>query len=347
MKIWFDALTSKQALLMLSLARKFRSKGFETIITCRKYEYVESLLTLFRENHFCVGEYGGGTLEGKLVADIKRMRELIEFVKKEKPAFLISYPSPSAVRIAFGLKIPIILMTDTPHAEEVSRLTIPLANYVIYSKCIRKELIRKYMLSDYTKEITYNGIDELEWIGDDYINTFNKEETINELGLVGKEKVIIYRPEEEKATYYKYRPLYKEVLARLSKLNIPIIFLPRYESQKRHASKIRNVIVPEKAINIRCLFQKTLAVISGGASLAREAALYGIPSLTYFPEELDVNRCVIEWGFPLYHAREVHEIMEFINKVVKGEIGAKGNFNKLRSLEKPSDAIFKIIEEYL
>jgi len=347
LKIWFDALTSKEALLMLSLARKFRSKGFETIITCRKYEYVESLLTLFREKHFCIGKYGGGTLEGKLVADIKRMKELVEFIRKEKPALLISYPSPSAARIAFGLKIPIILMTDTPHAEEVSRLTIPLANYAIYSKCIRKELIRKYILGDYTKEITYDGIDELEWIGDNYINTFGEEETINELGLVGKEKIIIYRPEEEKATYYKYRPLYKEILTLLSRLNIPIIFLPRYESQKRYASKIRNIIVPERAINIRCLFQKTLAVISGGASLAREAALYGIPSLTYFPEELDVNRCVVEWGFPLYHARDIYAIMEFINKVVKGEIEAKRNFNKLRSLEKPSDAIFKIIEEYL
>ena len=347
MKVWFDALTSKQALLMLSLARKFRNRGFKTIITCRRYEYVESLLSLFKEEHYCVGEYGGASLEGKLYADIKRMRLLTKIIKKEEPSLLISYPSPSAIRVAFGLKIPIIIVTDTPHAVEASRLTIPLANYIVYSNCIRKELIRKYMLASYTKEVLYNGVDELEWVNDSYINTFGKEETVKKLGLAGKEKIIIFRPEEEKASYYKYRPIYKEILKYLSSLDVPIIFLPRYEAQKNYATKIRNVIVPKEAINLRCLFQRTLAVISGGASLAREAALYGIPSLTYFPEELDVNKCVVQWGFPLYHAKKIREIIDFIDKVFRGTLEVKVNLNKLSELEKPSDAIFRIVEEYL
>jgi len=347
LKIWFDVLTSKQALLMLSLARKFRSKGFRTIITCRKYEYVESLLSLFREEHFCVGEYGGASLRGKLIADIERMKELTKIVEDEKPSLLISYPSPSAVRVAFGLKIPIILVTDTPHAVEVSRLTIPLASYVVYSKCIRRELIRRYMLSTYIKDAVYNGVDELEWINDNYINTFECEKTVKELGLSEKERIIIFRPEEEKAAYFKYKPLYKKVLEYLSSLNIPVIFLPRYESQRRYASKIRNVIVPKRAINLRCLFKRTLAVISGGASLAREAALYGVPSLTYFPEELDVNKCVVQWGFPLYHARKIHEIIDFIDKAFRGALGVKANLKRLSELEKPSDIIFKIVEECL
>ncbi len=347
MKLWLDALTPKQALLMLSLARKFRSRGFETVITCRKYEYVESLLSLFKEKHFCIGKYGGASLKGKLIADAERIRELIQIIEREKPSLLISYPSPSATRVAFGLKIPVILLTDTPHAIEASRLTIPLADYVVYSKCIRRELVKRFILNTYTKEISYEGIDELEWVNDNYINTFDKEKTLKELELTRTQKVIIFRPEEEEASYFKYTPLYRKVLEYLSKLDVPIIFLPRYEIQRKYASKIKNVIIPKRAINLRCLFDKALAVISGGASLAREAALYGVPSLTYFPEELDVNKCVISWGFPLHHAKKTQEIIDFLEKISKGTLTVKVNMEKLSALEKPSDVIFEIIEEYL
>ncbi len=345
LKIWLDALTSKQALLMLSLARKLRKKGYKTIITCREYEYTESLLKLFMEKHVCLGKYGGRSPAGKLREDVKRMNKLVKYIKKEKPSVLISYPSPSAIRVAFGLRIPVIIMTDTPHAEKASRLTLPLADYVIYSKCIPQNAIRRFILKKYVKEVTYNGIDELEWINDSFINSLGEEETIKDLGISRKDKIIIFRPEEEKAAYYRFKPIYKRVLESLSRENVVVIFLPRYTSQKQYALKYPNVIVPEKAINIRVLFKQTLAVISGGASLAREASLYGVPSLSYFPKKLHVSECVKKWGFPLHQVRSLTDILGFIRDVIGGKITKNLPKNILGKLQKPSDVVFKVLEE--
>jgi len=344
--VWLDVLTPKQALLMHYLSLKLRSKGYETIITCRKYDYIESLLKGYEEKFVSIGEHGGRSLSRKLAAYAKRTLELTKLINEVSPSVLISYPSPSGCRVAFGLGIPIILMNDTPHAEAVNKLTIPLANYLIFSKCIPLEAFKPYTLPG-TKIYQFNGVDELEWVINYKPPKQFKEKTLSIINL--DKPFIIFRPEETQASYYKYRPVFHKVLKYIaSRFDGTIVFLPRYEHQRKHVLKrFKNIIVPETALDLRVLYPKASLVITGGATIAREAALMGTPSISYFPRKTPVNECVSSWGFPLYNTHDWFSLRKHINALL--EERTRLNENQLRKiylqLEKPSTAVIKVLEE--
>lgn len=341
-----DALTSKQAMLMYSLAKKFEKYGHQTLITCRDYEYTASLLERYGAKFISIGKYGGKSLYAKLFYDNKRMLKLMKIIKDYDPDVLISYPSPSGCRVAFGLKIPIVLLTDTPHAEAVHRLTVPLSNYLVFSKCIPSDLMEKYVLKSFTKIIQYNGIDELEWITE-YID--KEEASSKRENIEIKEPYIIFRPEESKAAYYRKKKLtFVKILKLLNRVfNGSILFLPRYREQAKIVKKFRNVIIPNKAVDLRMLYREALLVITGGATIAREAALVGTPSISYFPLEVHVNTCVTSWGFPLYSAKNIQELKNLIVKILNKEVQVKKDrFKKiLFELEKPSTILIDILRE--
>ena len=63
-----------------------------------------------------VGKHGGGDKESKLSASIDRLEKLSSKIKKFEPDIVISFGSPEAARISFGLGIKHIMFCDSPHA---------------------------------------------------------------------------------------------------------------------------------------------------------------------------------------------------------------------------------------
>lgn len=343
--MWFDALTPKQLLLTSSLASKLLKRGYEVLLTTRNYDYIVSLLKRL-ELKFKVevlGEYGE-SLEDKLRVDLLRSIEILDLVKNWKPEVLISYPSPSSFRVAYGLKIPIVMLTDSPHSTVVNRLTIPLASALVVSEAIGVDWIEKF--GGYNvKTYTYRGVDEVE-----YIRDFKpKPELLNELE-VGKSKLYVLRPPEEKASYYKFQPLNLELLVRELLKRGKVIFFPRYESQRVWVKeKFKGkVLVPREALDTLSLYHYCEVVISGGASMAREAALLGVPSIYFFPEPLEVNVWLEKLGFPIHHFLNVKEILEFVDVELESidREALKSRVKSLvRSLEGPSSVLEEAIRE--
>ena len=67
-KVLFDVLTPKQALLFWAVGEELRKRGAEVRYVGRKYSqlgWVERYLRLGMKE---LGSFGGGTLEGKLLA---------------------------------------------------------------------------------------------------------------------------------------------------------------------------------------------------------------------------------------------------------------------------------------
>ena len=141
MKIWFEALTGKQAMLFHHLANELEKDEHEVLITSRPYEIDRSNGNLDRlgRKHISIGEYGGASLKDKLVKGSLRIVELAQVVEEYQPDILISFPSPDAFRTAFGLGIPSIQINDTPHAVAVGKLTISLANALVHSEAVPSE----------------------------------------------------------------------------------------------------------------------------------------------------------------------------------------------------------------
>lgn len=340
-RIWLDALTPKQALLATSLAKVLQSKGHKVLMTVRDYDYTVRITELQGFKPLIVGGYGGGRLVGKLVADLERMRRLVEIIEEANVDALIAYPNPSAARVAFGLNIPYIALTDSPHSVIVSRLSLPLASYVIFSYCIPRETIEVYTYSG-TRLIQYNGFDELEWIKTQKPN----KEVIEELGLKEKEYIVV-RLEEKYATYYPREKgiTLSELAIRLSK-KVKVIALPRYSDQWEELKGYKNILLLQEPVHGISLEYYAIAVVTGGGTMAREAALLGVPGISLFPGKLYIDECIIDLGLPLYKPKSIDDAEKLLLEIIKDPDQFRIDTRRLlNELEKPSDTILLLLRK--
>jgi len=347
-KVWIDALTSKQATLFGYLARELLGKGFSVVVTCRKYEYTEGALRRLGIDPIVIGDYAEGDAYDKVLSDINRMSSLLDMVKREKPNVLIAYPNPSAARVAFGLSIKYVAITDSPHAEIPSRLSLPLADIVIASKCIPQAEIVSYLYAA-TKLNQYNGVDEVSWL-------IRSKPDINYVRAIGLEefKYIVLRPHESLATYYRGRDVHidlEELIKHLSSEGYDIVFLPRYSIHEVLAKKLLREGFRVKVIRGHydgvSLTYYAFAVISGGASLAREAALLHTTGITYFPGKLYVNECIKRFGYPLYSARNVEEVKNILKNIDVSKCRSKSYNNILDELRSRFEDVISLIIKVL
>jgi len=333
-------LTSKQGILLGTLARELISRGFDVLVTCREYEYACKVLDALRVPHLSVGKYSEGEPVAKVYEDGLRVSALASIVRDFSPEYLIAYPNPSAARVAFGVGIKYIALTDSPHAVIPSRLSLPLADFVVFSECIPVDEVEHYVSRKFTKLVTYRGVDEVGWIK----RLEPKEEDLRSLGLKPWE-YIVFRPAEEMATYYRGLNILSahEVLQVLAKLGYEIVLLPRY-SKHRELEK-EGVIVLEEGFSGPSLTYFAKLVVTGGASIAREAALLGTPSITYTPLELHVNLCLESWGFPLVRVKSLPELEAVSRDMVERSTSSDRALyvSKAKSLEDPLTTVERIL----
>ena len=313
MRVWMDALTPKQVLFLSFLKKKLADKGHDVLLTCRNDKQVIELAKAVGENPIGVGVYGK-SLSEKLVRDAERIIKLHEVIKKFKPEILVSYPNPTAARVAFGVKVKTVIYTDTPHAMHAHRLSIPLSDYVIHSKFISKRLIERYVLKMYTQVVSYYGVEELSWI-----NCLSPDKKILEELGVREESYIVARPPEVYAAYYRSRkdPLL-EFLIEFKKMyeDIDIVLLPRYDDDVNRYSALKCIIPPKTPLAYTLLYY-SIAVFTGGGTLAREAALIGTPGVSLFPYKIELNDKLSELGLPLYRAVSVKEALEITEEIMR------------------------------
>ncbi len=354
MIFWFDAVTAKEPLLFNAIAKELEELGHEVIFTCRNYDYVASLFFLLDLDVEILGKHGGGTLFGKLMAGNERISLLAKYINQlgAKPDYHISFSSPESIRVAFGLGIPAITINDSPHAKAVGKLTIPLSKYLVYSSCIDQN---KWIKLGATQEQLqpYDGIDEVAWLRDFKPN----EEVLDILGLHRDDNYIVGRPEESSAAYMLDRNMadrtfLDEILNEIFKeYDGRAIIFPRYESQRNYLKKkFKNrIIVPPRAVDTLSLYYYSDLCITGGATMAREAAALGTPSISYYPKPLDVLEYISNIGIPLYNEYTIESAIrrakELIDKTeYKSAIRSKTK-QILTELESPITKILTLLEE--
>ncbi len=329
MKVWLDAITAKDALLMVKIAEMLDKKGIPNFITARNYDYTQSILSRHNRTYYDVGRHGGKELSSKLDASIERMKDLKKVANKEKPDWHISLSSPEATRIAFGLGVKIIQLNDAPHSYWVNRLTLPLAKWVIIPLAIP---LRKYIdFVPYKKIITYKGVDEIAWLRD-----FEPQPNVlAELGLKPR-KYIVFRPPEIYASYYPTKVETQETIEQI--LSYPkVVALPRYQKQKEELSKRDNVVILPGGLDFQSLLYYSNAVVTGGATISREAALLGVPSVCLFPKPLDIESWLSGLGYPLYKNPTKNKLEELLYKPASRKpVTIK--------LESPIDVIERLLE---
>ena len=277
MKIWIDILTPKQLLFSEPIIEKLGQKH-DILCTSRQYNEVTKLAKIRHFDLIFVGKHGGGDKKSKLKASIERIEKLSKKISKFGPDVVISFGSPEAARISFGLGIKHIMFCDSPHANAVMRLTLPLIQKLLIPYVIPKKEFSKFGINE--KDIVqYKAIDAVvtmqRKINQNIISPFKNN----------NKKNILIRVEEEEASYTskssKIIPIIKKIANDYKDENI--IVLGRYTQQIINLQKImgKKIKVIKMSFDGKYLLNDTDVFIGSGGTMTAESALMGIPTISY------------------------------------------------------------------
>ncbi len=285
-----DILTPKQALFLGEVIKAVRKAGVDTLVTTRRYREAEEMLQLRKIKPIVVGQHGKGTLEGKLKASLRRTTELAALLRRKKPAASLSFSSPEASRASFGLAIPHICVSDSPHAEATSRLAVPLSEKLLTPWIIPKKAWLEVGAREGMLE-RYRALDPVAWIRGYKFNSA----VLKQLDLSSGEPIVTVRPEENYAAYLLKRvdrrnlvttAIVKRLLKELG-AGVQVVVLPRYNDQATMLKEKLGgrVTVAERTVDGSSLLTFSTAFIGGGGTMTAEAALLGVPTFSCYPSE--------------------------------------------------------------
>lgn len=310
MKAVIDILTPKQARFFSILGHRLKGRGVDVVYTTRRYYESDRVLNLFNIKAISLGRFGE-TLYEKALFSSQRLGSYIRLLERMKPNFVISIGSPEAARAAFGLGIPHFMVSDSPHAEAVAKLAVPLSKKLFTPWIIPKSDWEKYGIKN-EDIVLYKAIDQAAWIKHYRgIRRSYKNQT---------PPVLIYRPEEFKAAHaFIKKPLSVDIVSRLLAflkqsydIKPDVVVLGRYgisETIKRRLGAC--VSVPKGAIDgARLLCAASLFISGGAGTMLGEAALLGVPTISASQFENYVERYLIRRRL-VFKSDSLRENLEF------------------------------------
>ena len=341
MKIWIDILTPKQLLFSEPIVGKL-GKKHDILCTSRKYEEVSKLAKIRHFDLVFVGKHGGGDKENKLKASIERIDKLSKKIQGFEPELVISFGSPEAARISFGLGIKHIMFCDSPHANAVMRLTLPLIQKLLIPYVIPKKEFSKYGINE--KDIVqYKAIDAVVTM-QRAINEKIKSPFKN-----NNKKNILIRIEEEEASYTskssKIIPIIQKIANDFKDENI--VVLGRYTKQIENLQKIMDskVKIIKMSFDGKYLLKNTDIFIGSGGTMTAESALMGIPTISYNAVPNIVENFLVKKHL-VKRETNPSKISNHITKIFERKNNANQEIAKkiVKEMEDPIEKLIKIIK---
>ena len=343
LKIWFDVLTPKQILFFESMIKRIK-KNHTVLCTSRDYDQVTQLAKIRNLKLVIVGKHGGSKRHDKLNASLRRAKLLSTRIKGFSPDLTISFCSPEAARVSYGLNIDHICFSDSPHANAVMRLVIPLVQKLLIPWIIPKKEFTKFGIN--IKDIiSYRAIDAA-------IIAKRKGSKNSKKLVKSKRKVILVRVEEEYASYSTKKrpaiPIIKEIIKNFS--DQEIIVMGRYTSQVRHLDQTfgKKIRVFNKIVDSKILLENADVFVGSGGTMTAESALLGIPTISYnaVPNIIEAylvrKKLVIRETNPKQVVISIRKILGSSNLEIK-----KKSKKMLNSMEDPYPILVKTMKSVL
>ena len=339
MKIWFDILTPKQYLFFEYFIQKLQ-KQHKILCTSRKYEQVNGIRKFGSINPIIIGKHGGKNNVNKLLASLDRSKLLTKKIEKNGPDLLISFCSPEASRVAFGLGIPHIAFSDSPHANAVMRLALPYATKLLTPWIIPKKDFEGFGI-DYKNIINYRTIDAAVIIKN-YKKNKQKKSNLR--------KMILIRPEESEAAYITKKSKTVKIIKKIIEKfpDEQKIVLSRYKEQTTQLKKIfgASISLLSKPVSGKELLNNIDCFIGSGGTMTAESGLLGIPTISFnaIPNRIEdflvKKRIIVRSENPNRIFREIYQSLNNPQIIKK----RKENARKLvMSFEDPYRVLLKTI----
>ena len=341
LKIWIDILTPKQLLFSEPIVEKL-GKKYDLLCTSREYHEVSKLSKIRNFDLIFVGKHGGGDKKSKLKASVERIEKLSKKIKRFEPDLVISFGSPEAARISFGLGIKHIMFCDSPHANAVMKLTLPLIQKLLIPYVISKKEFSKYGIQE--KDIVqYKAIDA--------VVTMKRKinEKVNSPFKNNNKKNILIRVEEEEASYTskssKIIPMIQKIAENYKNENI--VVLGRYTKQINNLKKIigNEVKIVKMSFDGKFLLNETDIFIGSGGTMTAESALMGIPTISYNAVPNIVEKFLVKKKI-VKRETNPNKVSNHIKKIfeMKNNQNQKRVKKIVKEMEDPIEKLIKIIK---
>jgi len=316
-------------------------KNHSVLCTSRKYNQVIELAKIRKQKLVIIGKHGGAEKHDKLDASLSRSKLLVKKISKFSPDITLSFCSPEAARISYGLGIKHICFSDSPHAENVMRLVVPLVQKLLIPWIIPKKKFTKFGI-DQNNIIQYKAIDAA---------TISKRKIKNIKKTVGK-RIILIRLEEDEASYsLKKRPIIpivKEILKEFS--GQEIVIMTRYVTQKKYLQQIfqKKIKILSTVVDSKLLLYNADIFIGSGGTMTAESALLGIPTISYDAVPNIIEDYLVRKKLVM---REINpkKMVSVMKKVFKSSNSRRKNRAKkmMSSMEDPYPILLKTMKSVL
>ena len=281
MKIWFDILTPKQLLFFEPIIQRLK-KNHTVLCTSRKYNQVTDLAKIRKQKLVIIGKYGGVKKHDKLDASLSRSKLLVRKISKFLPDITLSSCSPEAARVSYGLGIPHICFSDSPHATAVMKLSLPYANKLLIPWIIPKSDFKNMGIKP-KNIIQYKTIDAAQ---------ITKQKVFLSCGtdINSREwRTILIRTPEEEAAYSSKQSDIVGIIKKIKKdfLGCHITVLTRYEKQaellkKKFSKSAQSKFqIVSKVVDGKKLLLDSDVFVGSGGTMTAESALLGVPTISY------------------------------------------------------------------
>lgn len=287
------------------------------------------------------GSHGGADRYSKLRMSANRVYELAEIVNNFGPDVAITFSSPEASRVAFGLGIRHFAFNDSPHSEAVARLTIPLASRLYCPWIIPLSAWKEYGISK-RNIVRYHALDPAAWLKHVEIGERPK-------GLSGR---VLVRLEESKASYVADKGLgtidFVDRLVEELHGSTRMSLLCRYQDQidmveARYGSKVE---VLHDVVDGAAVIQSAQLFVGAGGTMTAEAALLGTPTISITPFTFYVEKYLIRTGL-VKKVSSPTALVRLVKRMLSdnkfGVLQKKKAARLLRSMEDPTDRIVDVV----
>jgi len=234
------------------------------------------------------------------------------------------------------------MFCDSPHANAVMRLTLPLIQKLLIPHVIPKKEFSKYGINE-KNIVQYKAIDA--------VVTMKREinENIDSPFENNNKKNILVRVEEEEASYTskssKIIPIIQKIANDYKDENI--IVLARYTKQIVNLQKVigSKVKIVKMSFDGKYLLNNTDIFIGSGGTMTAESALMGVPTISY-----NAVPNIIEKFLVKKHLVKRETNPSKISNHIKKIFELKNNQNQKRAekivkqMENPIENLMKIIK---
>ena len=312
MRIWIDITNTPHVNVLMPIIRHLE-KDHELIFTARDFSETLPLLKKNEITPIVYGNYKGKSRVKKMMGLLGRMWTMLFKLPKFDLALSLGGNYTSAIAFLRGKKS--IVFSDNDISFKF--FSFAMGSYFIFPYYFKFQKVqKKYRIKD-AQIKTFNGFKE-----DIYIAEFEPDPAFPE--QLPFRDFITIRPENLKASYVPKdsTTIVPQLFEVFKDKNI--LFLPRYEEEKKYAEGYANVWYPSGPLSGLDVCYYTKAMLTGAGTFAREAALLGVPAVSFFPSLvfLSVDEAMQELGIE-FKSRDSQAIRQYVDTAARKEVSTE------------------------